>query len=173
MLDTMTFTKILGAFCGALLVFLLGKWAAEEVYHVGGDGHGKGEHKQAYVIDTGEEDVAAEEEETVDFAAIFASADAAKGEKVWGKCRSCHKLEEGANGSGPYLYGIVDRQIAAVGDFRYSGALPADQVWSVENLNGFLESPKGWAPGTSMGFKGLPKPEDRANLIAYLQTFGG
>ncbi|MDJ0823251.1 MAG: cytochrome c family protein [Paracoccaceae bacterium] len=169
MLDTMTFTKAVGGLCGALLIFLLGKWAAEELYHVGGY-HGK--EVAAYVIDTGEDDAAAEEEAPVDFATLLASADVGKGEKVFGKCRACHKIEDGANGTGPHLYGIVGRTIGGVDGFgSYSGALDAvAEVWTAENLNGFLENPRGWAPGTSMSYAGLKKPEDRANLIAWLDT---
>lgn len=173
-MDTMTLTKVTAALCGALLVFLLGKWAAEEMYHMGSQGHGHGdEHSQAYYIDTGEED-AGEVEEGPDFATLFAAADAGKGEKVWGKCRACHKLEDGANGTGPHLFGVVNRNVGTAAGFGYSGSLVAvADVWSPENLNGFLENPKGYAPGTTMGFNGLAKPEDRANLIAYLATFGG
>ncbi|MFY0692882.1 MAG: cytochrome c family protein [Paracoccaceae bacterium] len=175
MFDTMTFTKILGAFCGTLLIFLLGNWASELIYHGGEGGHGKGEHKQAYVIEveggSGAEEVAEVEE---DFMAIMASADAGKGEKVFSKCKACHKLEDGAKGTGPHLYGLVDRPISSVDGFGYSGALVTQgDVWSVEALNGFLENPKGWAPGTKMSFAGLKKATDRANLIAYLQTIGG
>ncbi|WP_147127205.1 c-type cytochrome [Shimia ponticola] len=170
-MDTMTLTKVTAALCGSLLVFLLGSWAAEEIYHVGG--HGK-DHKQAYTIPVEGGDEVAEAEEGPAFAELFAAADAGKGEKVWGKCRACHKLEDGANGTGPYLYGVVDREVAAVDGFNYSGALAAvADVWTPEELNGFLENPKGYAPGTTMGFNGLPKPADRANLIAYLATFGG
>ncbi|MCC1491707.1 cytochrome c family protein [Cognatishimia sp. F0-27] len=166
MLDTMTFTKIVGSFCGALLIFLLGKWGAETLYHVGG-GHGD-DHAAAYVIDTGD-DEAAEEVVEVSFDELLASADAGKGERVWGKCRACHKLEAGANGVGPYLYGVVGRDVGAADGFNYSGALSdAADVWTPEELNAFLENPRGYAPGTTMSFNGLPKAEDRANLIAYL-----
>ena len=170
MLDTMTFTKAVGGLCGALLIFLLGKWAAEELYHVGG---GHGHEVAAYVIDTGEDDAAAAEEEApADFGALLAAADAGKGEKVFGKCRACHKIEDGANGTGPHLYGIVGRAIGGVDSFgSYSGALnEVAEVWTAENLDGFLENPRGWAPGTSMGYAGLKKPEDRANLIAWLDS---
>lgn len=172
MFDTMTITKAGAALCGSLLVFLLGAWAADELYSTGG-GHGKGEHAQAYSIDTGEEDVA-EVEEEVPFEVILASADPGKGERVFGKCRACHKLEQGANGTGPYLYGVVGRAVDAADGFGYSGALEeVADVWTPENLNGFLENPRSYAPGTTMGFAGLPKVEDRANLIAYLATIGG
>ena len=171
-MDTMTVTKAVAALCGAWLIFLLGNWAAEGLYHVGGK-HGD-DHRQAYSIDTGEEDAAEEEVEEVVFADLYAAADPGKGERVWNKCRACHQLEPGANATGPYLHGVVGREVSAVDGFNYSGALeqvPYD-VWSPEALNAFLENPMDLAPGTSMSFNGLAKPEDRANLIAYLDTFG-
>lgn len=165
MFDTMTFTKIAASLCGALLILLLGKWAAEELYHSGGHG------EQSYVIDTGVDETA-EEVEEVPFEVVLASADVADGAKVFRKCSACHKLEKGANATGPYLYGVVGRAVdAAEGFGSYSGALEqVAEVWTPENLNGFLENPKGYAPGTSMGFNGLPKVEDRANVIAYLDS---
>jgi cytochrome c len=116
MLDTMTMTKILGGLCGAFLIFLLGNWVAEELYHVGGSGHG--DHKQAYVIETGEEEVDTAQEEGPDFATLLASADTGKGAKVFSKCKACHKLEAGANGTGPHLYGVVDRTVAVEADYK-------------------------------------------------------
>lgn len=166
MLDTMTFTKTLGAFCGALLIFLLAKWGAEELYHTGG---GHGETQQAYVIDTGAEEVA-EVVEEVNFEELLAAADIGRGARQFNKCAACHKLEPGANGTGPYLYGIVGRQKGAADGFGYSGAIGTDDVWSPENLSAFLENPRGYAHGTSMAFAGLKSPEDRADLIAYLDS---
>jgi cytochrome c len=166
-MDTMKSTKITAALCAALLVLLLGKWAAEEIYHV--DGHGQ----QAYVIDTGAEeaDDAAEE---VSFDVLLAEADVGKGAKVFGKCKSCHKLEDGANGTGPHLYAVVNRAVGGADGFRYSGTLAGlGGEWTTDALNGFLENPKSYAPGTTMGFAGLKKPEDRAAVIAYLQSIGG
>ena len=169
MFDTMTITKAGGALCGSLLVFLLGAWAAEELYHVGGHGD---HSEQAYSIETGEGEVE-EVVEEVPFDVVFTSADASRGERVFRRCSACHQLEDGANGAGPNLYGVVNREVG-VADFGYSGALTeVAEVWTPENLNGFLERPSGWAPGTSMGFAGLPDVEDRANLIAYLATIGG
>jgi cytochrome c len=167
MFDTMTFTKTLGAVCGALLVFLLGKWAAESLYHVGGDHYG--EEVAAYVIETGEDDAEAEEEVTLTAEEYLAAADAGAGERVWGQCRACHQLDDGANAVGPHLYGVVGREIGAAQGFNYSGALSEQaDVWTPENLFNFLENPSGWAPGTSMSYRGLADPEDRANLIAFL-----
>ena len=173
MFDTMTRTKIVGGFCGTFLVFLLGGMAAELIYH-GSGGHGE-DHAQGYVIevaDAGGDEAAAEE--AVPFEEVYASADAAAGEGLWRNCQSCHKLEDGVNGTGPHLYGIVGRAVSSVDGFSYSGALTAvADVWTPENLSGFLENPKGWAPGTAMGYNGMRKVEDRANLIAYLATIGG
>jgi cytochrome c len=168
MFDTMTFTKIMGALCGSLLVFLLGAWVSESVYHTAGHGD---DHQQAYVIDTGEVEGEEEIAVEVDLAALLASADVSKGEGVFRKCSACHKVEDGANGAGPHLYGVVGRAVGAVEGFGYSGALSEKaEVWRQEELFAFLEKPRTWAPGTSMGFNGLSKPEDRANLIAWLAT---
>src|SRR6056297_482846 len=173
MFDTMTLTKTAGAFCGALLIFMLGNWAAESIYSMGG-GHGE-DHAQGYVIDTGEDEAAEEvADEAPDMAAIFASADASKGERVFNKCKACHVLEDGANGVGPHLYDVVGRDVGAVDGFGYSGALSeVADVWTAEELYAFLENPAGYAPGTSMGFAGLGKSEDRANVIAYMDQVDG
>ncbi|MCI5040374.1 MAG: cytochrome c family protein, partial [Donghicola eburneus] len=137
-------------------------------YAMGG-GHGD-EHAQGYVIEVADAGGAAEEEEGPDFATLLASADAGKGERVFKKCAACHKLD-GEDATGPHLNGVIDRAIGSVAGFNYSGALSAvGDVWSPENLNAFLENPKGTAPGTSMGFAGLRKVEDRADLVAYLQS---
>ncbi len=168
MFDTMTMTKAVGALCGTFLVFLLGAWAAEEIYYHGGH---KGE--QAYSIaveDAGatEGDVA----EEVPFEELYAAASATDGEGLWRACRSCHALEPGVNGTGPYLHGVVGRPVQSVDGFGYSGALAeVADVWSPENLNAFLEKPSSYAPGTSMSYNGMRDPADRANLIAYLATF--
>ncbi|WP_377069335.1 c-type cytochrome [Roseovarius ramblicola] len=169
----MTLTKATGAICGSLLVFLLGGWAAESIYSMGG-GHGE-DHAQGYVIDTGD-DGASEEpvDEGPDLAALFAEADAGKGERVFNKCKACHQVEDGANGVGPHLYDVVGRKVDSVEGYTYSGALEeVADVWTAENLFAFLENPAGYAPGTAMGFAGLGKPEDRANVIAYLDQIDG
>ena len=167
MFDTMTFTKIAASLCGALLVLLLGKWAAEELYHV------KTYKEAAYVVDTGAEEEA-EEAVEVAFADVYAAADPSAGQRVFRQCSACHKLEDGANAVGPHLFGLVGRDVGSTDYGSYSGALSeVADVWSPENLNGFLENPRGYAPGTSMGYNGLRDVEDRANLIAYLATIGG
>lgn len=173
MFDTMTGVKIVGGFCGSLLVFLLALWAAESIYHVGAPDHG-GEVHQAYTIPV--EDGAAEEEqaEEVPFEEVFAAADPGAGERLFRQCASCHRLEEGANATGPHLHNIVGREIASVAGFNYSDALASKEGdWTPEALSAFIEDPSGWAPGTNMTYNGMDGVEDRANLIAYLQSVGG
>lgn len=174
MFDTMTVTKWGGALCGALLIFLLLNWASESLYSSGG---GKeGEYAAAsYVIETDEEESqgGGEEVVTVDMVALVSAADIGKGEKVFAKCKACHKLEDGANATGPSLYGIVGKDIASVDGYGYSGGLSAlEGNWTIDQLNAFLTKPKTLVPDTKMSFSGLKKDSDRANLIAYLQTIG-
>lgn len=167
MLDTMTFTKIGGALCGALLVYMLGGWAAEVLYHPK-----KSDVAQAYSIDTGAggDDTAAAEE--VSFADLYAAASAEDGSKLWRQCSACHSNEAGKHGTGPSLHAIVGRDKAAIEGFRYSGAMAAAEgAWEPENLDAFLTNPRGYVNGTSMAYAGMKKAEDRANLIAYLATF--
>ena len=172
MFDTMTLTKAGGALCGTLLVFLLGNWAAEVLYSTEAGGHGD-EHAQAYVIETGESESGAAEEEGPDFATLLASADVDSGAKIFGKCKACHKID-GSNATGPHLDGVVNRAVGSVDGFAYSGALAAVfQTWTPENLSTFLENPKSATPGTKMSFAGLKKAQERADLVAYLQSLGG
>ena len=172
MFDTMTITKAVAALCGALLVFLMGSWLAETLYHKGG--HGK-HAEQAYVIPTDDGEAAEEEVvEEVPFADLYAAADPAEGEGLFRACAACHKLEAGANGTGPYLHGIVNRPKHSAQGYSYSSAMMEQAgEWTPENLDAFLEDPKGYTPGTAMSYNGMRDPEDRANLIAYLATFGG
>jgi cytochrome c len=173
MFDTMTMTKVVGALCGSLLVFLLGSTVADALYSMHPETHGEEAVAQAYSIDTGAvAEEAAPAEEGPPFAELFAAADVGAGEKVFGKCASCHKVD-GADAIGPHLNGVVDRPKASIEGFGYSEALiaMAGDAWTPENMNEFLISPKTYAPGTKMAaFAGLPKAQDRANVIAWLAT---
>lgn len=105
-----------------------------------------------------------------------AEGDAAKGEKVFRKCKACHAVGDGAeNKVGPILNGVVGRAVAAGEGFEYSEALVAmgadGVVWDEANLAAFLEKPREYAAGTKMSFAGLRKEKDRDNVIAYLATF--
>lgn len=111
----------------------------------------------------------------VPLATLLASADPAKGKAIFAKCQSCHTINEGgANGIGPNLHGVVGEAVAqGVGGFAFSDALKAiGGDWTFDKLNTWLTSPKAFAPGTKMTFAGLPKAEDRANVIAFLNTQG-
>ena len=170
MFDTMTLTKATGAVCGSLLVYLFASWAADALYSTAPSSHGGEEVAQAYTIDTGAAAPSATAEAGPSFDEVFAAADAAAGEKVFGKCKACHKID-GSDSTGPHLNGVVNRAPGTVAGFGYSDAMKAvTEPWTPQHLELFLTNPKGVVPGTKMGFAGLPKIEDRANLIAYLET---
>ncbi|MDB5698587.1 MAG: cytochrome c family protein [Alphaproteobacteria bacterium] len=100
----------------------------------------------------------------------LAAADPAQGEQVFKKCATCHNATKGgANQLGPNLWGAIGKPHGHVPGFAYSDALKSKPgVWDWESLSAWLKSPKAYAPGTKMTFAGLSKPEDRANVIAYL-----
>ncbi|MEM8541684.1 MAG: cytochrome c family protein [Pseudomonadota bacterium] len=111
--------------------------------------------------------------EIASIAPLLASADAAAGEKVFKKCAACHNVADGAaNKVGPNLWSILGAKPGAHADFKYSSAMVAygetGEPWGFESLNKFLLKPKTYIKGTSMGFAGLSKEADRANLLAYL-----
>ena len=111
----------------------------------------------------------------VPIATLLASADIAKGEATFAKCTSCHTINAGgANGIGPNLHAVVGEAIGqGAGGYAFSDALKSKGgTWTFEELDAWLKSPKAYAPGTKMTFAGLSKPEDRANLIAWLNTQG-
>mgnify|MGYP003668707941 CR=1 FL=1 len=168
-MDTMRVTKIVGGVCGSLLVLLLVKWGGDIIF-VGAEGEDHPE--QAYSIAVPDSSAPVEAVVEVPFAEIYASADAALGERVFAKCATCHKVDPGNNAVGPTLFGIVGRAPGSEPGFsNYSDAMLAvTEPWTPEHLNTFLTRPSDAVPGTAMRFSGLPKPEDRANLIAYLAT---
>lgn len=106
---------------------------------------------------------------------LLASADVAKGEKVFAKCAACHTINQGgANGVGPNLYGTLGEPIGqGKGGFAFSDALKkVGGTWTFEAMDKWLKSPRDFAPGTKMTFAGLGNAEDRANIIAYLNAQG-
>lgn len=105
------------------------------------------------------------------FETYMAVADPATGADVFKKCTACHNADKGgANALGPNLYGVVGEAIGqGANGFAFSDALKSKGgTWNFDELNKWLTSPKAYAPGTKMTFAGLSKPEDRANVIAYL-----
>jgi cytochrome c len=103
----------------------------------------------------------------------LASADKARGEKAVGACKACHVFEKGgANKVGPAMWDVFERAKASVAGFGYSTAAKgkSSEAWTAANLDGFLKNPKAYLPGTSMAFAGVSKPEQRADIVAYLNS---
>jgi cytochrome c len=103
---------------------------------------------------------------------LLASASVDSGKKQANKCTACHALQKGGKSKlGPPLWDIVGRKPGAMAGFRYSpGMAKMGGAWDYETLNRFLNKPKKFVPGTKMGFGGIPKAKDRANLIAFLRS---
>ena len=171
-MDSFEWNKIFAALLALAFVVLGVNFLADGLY----GGHAP--EKAGYAIEGGETeqstDTAAAGPTVEPIAPLLASADIAAGQKAGKKCAACHNFAEGGgNKVGPGLYGIVNRAIASVDGFGYSGALKAyagEKVWDYTELNGFLFKPKTHVKGTTMGFAGLKKTEERANIIAYLRS---
>ncbi len=107
-------------------------------------------------------------------APAMAEGDAAKGEKVFNKCKACHDVEKGVNKVGPTLKGLVGRKAASVAGYKYSEAMLAKGaegvVWDEATLTAYLPDPKAFVPKTKMAFAGLKKPDEVADVIAYLKA---
>ena len=110
----------------------------------------------------------------VPIATLLATADVAKGEAVFKKCAACHTIAQGgANGIGPNLWAAMGKPHGHVAGFAYSDALKSvPGNWDWEGMDKWLANPKKYAPGTKMTFAGLGNPEERANLILYLNAQG-
>ncbi len=154
------------AACGAALGLSI---AGGMIFH---SGHVE---KFGYPVEAADEGGAGAAEAAVPIAALLPKADAAKGAEVFKKCAACHTINQGgANGVGPNLYATLGEGIAeGKGGFAFSDALKAvGGKWDFDKMNAWLTSPRKFAPGTKMTFAGLSKPEDRADVILYLNTQG-
>lgn len=101
----------------------------------------------------------------------FADGDAAKGEKVFAQCKTCHSLEAGRNMIGPSLHGIIGRKAGTAPNYKYSAANSKSGVeWTEDNLKKYLKNPREFMPGNKMTFAGLRKEDDIENVIAYLKA---
>lgn len=161
-----------GALLGTVFVLMSVSIASEGIFH------SETPEKEGYAIVAEASDAPAAEEAVAatPIAVLLASADATAGEAVFKKCASCHSIEKGGpNKVGPDLWGVVERPIASHEGFSYSAAMTefskgGSELWTWEHLNEFLTAPKKHIPGTAMGFAGLKKDDERANLILYLHT---
>ncbi|CAK7259162.1 MULTISPECIES: c-type cytochrome [unclassified Shinella] len=163
-----------GALLGTVFVLMSVSIASEGIFHSGAP------EKEGFAIvaeETGGEAAGGgEAAATVPIATLLATADAAAGETAFKKCASCHTSEKGGpNKVGPGLWDIVNRPVASHEGFSYSAGMTTFSeghkvLWDYDHLSYFLEAPKKHVPGTAMGFAGLKKNDERANLIAYLRT---
>ncbi len=103
--------------------------------------------------------------------AARADGDPALGKTAFNKCAACHSIKEGENKIGPSLHGVVGRPSHSIEGFNYSEAMKAYNVtWDPATLDHYLTDPRGVVAGTKMIFVGLKKDDERANVIAYLET---
>ncbi len=173
-MDSFEFNKIAGAVLGTAVFIMLAGWLTETIFH--SEAPETPVYLASLATEGGGQDMTGGEPQPQEsIAMLMASADAGKGEGVAKKCGACHTFEKGgANKVGPHLWDIVNRPIASASDYSYSDALKtfADggKVWDYETLDHFIAKPKALVSGTKMGFGGLSKATDRADLIAYLRT---
>ncbi|MFP4518607.1 MAG: c-type cytochrome [Oceanicaulis sp.] len=168
------FNKVAGAVLAIFLLILGLGTLADGLFQT------EAPERPAYPVDLAvlESAAGAEEEEEQgppDFGVLLAGADVGAGERVARRCASCHTFEEGgADGTGPNLWDVMGRDVAEVSGFNYSQAMQeyaeGGTEWGFENMNAYLENPRGYVPGTAMSFAGLRDQEDRVNLIAYMRT---
>lgn len=163
------FNTIAGWVLGAGIVLLGANLVVHEVF--------KAEHGNefGYPVNGADESASAgPAEQPVAF--YLQTADAGRGERHFAQCSGCHTINQGgANGQGPNLYGVAGEQIATGhGGYDFSAALRGHGgTWDWDNLNAWLTSPRTFASGTKMGFGGMSNPQDRADLLLYLNAQGG
>jgi cytochrome c len=163
-----------GALLGTVFVLMTVSIASEGIFH------SEAPEKEGFAIVAEEPTAEAgaaggEEAKSEPIGPLLAKADAAAGEAVFKKCASCHTVDKGGpNKVGPNLWGVVNRPVASHAGFSYSAGMQTfaeggKVVWDYDHLSYFLEAPKKHVPGTAMGFAGIKKADERANLIAWLR----
>jgi cytochrome c len=171
-MDSFELNKIIGAVLGTLL-FVMGAGFVAEAIYAPIEGRGPGYAlPEPEVAEHGAPADAAPEEP---LGVLLAAADPARGATAVKKCAGCHNFGEGeGNKQGPALYGVVGRPEGGHEGFAYSEGMlahnAAGDTWTYENLNAFLTKPSDYVPGTKMNFAGVRTAEERAEILAYLQT---
>ncbi len=171
-MDSFEFNKIAMSVLGVIFIVMSLNFVSDGIFH------SEVPEEPGYLIEVAESSGGEAEEDTgpayEPIAALLANASVEAGQGVAKRCAACHTFEQGgANKVGPALYGVVNRDIASVDGFGYSGALTEygnGKQWTYDELNGFLWKPKTYVKGTSMGFAGLKDVEDRADIVAYLRS---
>jgi cytochrome c len=171
-MDSFEFNKLIGGLLGAVFIVFSISIASDAIFA------SPSPEKPGFIIEAAEEGPAEGPAVPVEepIAVLLASANPEAGAAVFKKCTACHTAESGgANKVGPNLWSIVNRPLASHEGFAYSAAMKefaqgGSVVWDYQHLSDFLASPKGYIKGTAMGFAGVKKPDERANLIAYLRT---
>ncbi len=170
-MDSFEFNKIAGAVLATLLIVLgLGNLSGI-IYH------SEPPEKPGYAIEVAEAGSTGEAQAStgpaVSLGTLLASADAAKGAAGAKACAACHDFTKGGpNKTGPGLWDVVDRGIAAHEGFAYSDGMKARSAekWTYEALDAFIKDPKTSTPKTKMAFAGVKKDQARADIIAYLAS---
>lgn len=173
-MDSFELNKVAGAVLFSLLVILGVKNLAAELYKVE-PANPKSFVVEGVVAEGGEGAAPAAAAAPVEpLPVLLAKADVAAGEKQSKKCGACHNLAEGAGAKiGPDLYDVVGRTRAAAPGFSYSeGMKKMGGKWTFDELFKFIEDPRGYVSGTAMTFAGIKDPQQRADLIVYLNTLG-